>query len=154
MKSKLWEKSQEIHYHVVHFLWLSEGTLFQPLGCSAFSITSYLNRETLGDESGNLVQCFSNFGPRSIIEIWGQSSRCNCIKKKMKVGQPDQKDCMSELYNKGKYYSWEYNKLYILMCVAHNVKPLTYCELQLKKKNWKSWSSPSLWVMPLLLLIE
>ena len=41
------------------------------------------------------------------------------------------------MYNKGKYYSENILfKLYILMCVnTHNVKCLSYCELQLKKKT-------------------
>ena len=41
------------------------------------------------------------------------------------------------MYNKGKYYSENILfQLYILMCVnTHNVKCLSYRELQLKKKT-------------------
>ena len=41
------------------------------------------------------------------------------------------------MYNKGKYYFENILfKLYTVMCVnTNNVKCLSYCELQLKKKN-------------------
>lgn len=72
---KIVRESQEIRYHVFHFLLTVGGSIyFWPLGGQP-SPSHLPEWETLGDESGHLVQCFSNFGPRSIIEMWGQSSK-------------------------------------------------------------------------------